>query len=97
MKSPLNSIKKQYLDIRKEFVGMPVWLKLGSYGVMLVGPNTDPTIAAADKATITNITLGIGAAIMFKKADRHRRGRHQRIVDDKVSEIASQRLEKAHK
>ncbi len=88
---PANSLKKQYREFKQQFDDMPLWLKLGSFGIMLVGPNADPTIAAADKATITNLTLGIGAAILIKKADTHRRIRSADIVDQKISEIVAEK------
>ncbi len=88
-----NSLKKQYGEFKQQFNDMPAWVKLGSFGIMLVGPNIDPTIAAADKVTITNITLGIGAAILIKKADTHRCGRSASIVEQKTLENAANRLE----
>ncbi len=90
----VNSLKKQYGDFKQQFNDMPTWVKLGSFGIMLVGPNIDPTIASADKVTITNITLGIGSAILIKKADTRRSSRSASIVDQKISENASNRLGK---
>lgn len=93
MKSPLPSIKKQYHEFRHEFEDMPTWLKVGSYLIMLVGPNTDPTIASGDKTVITNLVLATGAAIMIKKADNHRRARHEALIDARIADI-SQRTTK---
>lgn len=95
MKSPLNSIKKQYHEIVDDLASLPTWLKIGSYAIMLVGPQTDPTIAASDKEMILNATLAVGAAIMVKKADNHRRIRHKDVVDERIQTNAQNRLQLA--
>lgn len=93
MKSPLNSIKEQYYEIAEDLASLPTWLKIGSYAIMLVGPQTDPTIASNDKELILNATLAVGAAIVLKKADNHRRSRHREVIGERIRTNAQNRLQ----
>lgn len=84
MNSLLHKVVGTSKEISRDIRCTPLWVQLGGYALLLVGPQLDPTISPEAQSHLGRATVLLGIAAVLKAADTHRERRYEKLLEERL-------------